>query len=198
MRGVKGKTDNSDPPLQDSVNTRKRYFPVIVGVLTVLVLANGIHHLVIQRNSNQPVTNIGTTVQNQPPSTITSVLASPTPEVFYCPSGGRIISTESAVDVVRPLPEVKNWYEQIAAAPKPPFFVQALIEVDNPDDRSTRYWVVHVYERVQDGVGSNSFHSATMNWYSVDKCTGVIKCSFTNYDSSGKFINVSSESEYPC
>lgn len=97
------------------------------------------------------------------------------------------ISSQNAVDIVRALPEVEMYIEHVKDGAK--------IEIDRETDE---LWVVHVYT-VQDypedeGIPS---HSATFNWYSVNKNTGTIDCSFFIYK-DGKLDRRSGANEYPC
>ena len=40
-------------------------------------------------------------------------------------------------------------------------------------------------------------HMATFNWYTVDKVSGEVKCSFYVYE-DGKYLRASDSNEYPC
>ncbi len=64
-----------------------------------------------------------------------------------------------AVDNVKKLPEVQDYLKRVP---------NALVEVDN---ESEGQYNVHVYE-IKDG------HTATFNWYRVDKATGEVKKEF--------------------
>jgi hypothetical protein len=99
-------------------------------------------------------------------------------------------NTELPVNTVKALPEVKQYIEGFKSKS-----TQPVIEIDNPDDKIGDVWSVHVYENVKD---TSTAHTATFNWYRVDKCTGTIKCSFSKYDSDGKYMGNSTEAEYPC
>ncbi|OGQ05746.1 MAG: hypothetical protein A2W61_03470 [Deltaproteobacteria bacterium RIFCSPLOWO2_01_44_7] len=66
------------------------------------------------------------------------------------------ITKNQAVQSVKSLPEVKKYLSKVP---------NALVEVDN--DLGDE-WLVHVYE-IKDN------HTATMNWFTVDKKTGKIK-----------------------
>jgi len=67
------------------------------------------------------------------------------------------ITKEKAVQLVRSLGEVQKY---LLTVPK------AVIEVDHENDDKTS-WVVHVYEMLSD-------HTATYNWFDVNKQTGQI------------------------
>lgn len=79
------------------------------------------------------------------------------------------ISEQNAINLVKNLPEVKNW---VSLFNKPDgtssIGGKLTIEVDHQD--STTY-VVHAYEIVNN-------HTVTHNWYDVDKKTGNIKPEF--------------------
>lgn len=63
--------------------------------------------------------------------------------------------SNAAIDRVLILPEVKEYLRTVPGA---------IVEIDH-EDRTTSSYVIHVYE-IKDG------HSATFNWYNVDKSTG--------------------------
>jgi len=69
----------------------------------------------------------------------------------------QIISPNEALAKVRELAEVKSYLEQVP---------NAKVEVDSTDEETNTY-LVHVYE-IKNG------HTATFNWYTVDKKTGKI------------------------
>ena len=71
------------------------------------------------------------------------------------------ISPNEALAKVRELAEVKSYLVQIP---------NARIEVDSTDEETNTY-LVHVYE-IKNG------HTATFNWYNVDKKTGEITAEF--------------------
>lgn len=96
-------------------------------------------------------------------------------------------SIKKATDTVRTLPEVTAYVNRLTQSTVP------VVEVDNADDRTGRTWNVHVYEDVKNG---NTQHTATFNWYGVDKCTGTVRCSLTKYDKTGTLIENSTD--YPC
>jgi len=107
-----------------------------------------------------------------------------------CNDGKSSINTDRAIEIVKELPEVKSHMQRFASKQSKP-----IIEVDNSEEKDSQNWSVHVYENVNDG---KTYHSATFNWYTIDKCTGNSKCSFSKYDNKGNLTGVSSESEYPC
>jgi hypothetical protein len=102
------------------------------------------------------------------------------------------LNTDEIINKVKELPEVEQYLKLFTDINN----AKPIIEVDNPNDKTGKIWSVHVYEKVKDT--GKMGHTATMNWYSIDKCTGVIKCSFSKYDKSGKYVGNSSEAEYPC
>src|SRR3989338_2193740 len=73
----------------------------------------------------------------------------------------QIISPNEALAKVRELAEVKSYLEQVP---------NAKVEVDSTDEETNTY-LVHVYE-IKNG------HTATFNWYTVDKKTGEITAEF--------------------
>ncbi len=75
------------------------------------------------------------------------------------------ISKQDAVNLVRDLPEVQAWLRNYKVTDTP---VKPIIEVDHETET---VYVVHVYE-------INGDHTATHNWYDVDKKTGNIKAEF--------------------
>lgn len=113
-----------------------------------------------------------------------------TNNTISCSDGKFIISTDKVIATVRELPEVKSYIQLFSSKQSKP-----IIEVDNIEDKEGKNWSVHVYENVND---SSTSHTTTFNWYTIDKCTGSIKCSFSKYDKQGNLTGVSSESEYPC
>ena len=79
------------------------------------------------------------------------------------------ISPNEALAKVRELAEVKSYLVQIP---------NARIEVDSTDEETNTY-LVHVYE-IKNG------HTATFNWYTVDKKTGEITAEFDNTQEQGE------------
>src|SRR3990167_6705889 len=73
----------------------------------------------------------------------------------------RDISPDEAVAKIRELAEVKSYLEQVP---------NARVEIDSFDQETNTY-LAHVYE-IKDG------HTATFNWYTVDKKTGKITPEF--------------------
>ncbi|MBI2326546.1 hypothetical protein HYU91_04140 [Candidatus Collierbacteria bacterium] len=67
----------------------------------------------------------------------------------------------TAIAKVSTLPEVIEYLREVPAG---------LVTLDH-EDRETNTYVIHVYE-TKDG------HTATFNWYSVNKTTGVITKDF--------------------
>jgi hypothetical protein len=98
-------------------------------------------------------------------------------------------SREQVVAKIKELPEVKEFLK--LKFPKDNYPVVAIEDAKT----SEKVWRVHVYEVVEDTATTG--HTATMNWYNVDKLTGEIKCSFVIYE-NGKWIRVSEGNEYPC
>lgn len=98
------------------------------------------------------------------------------------------ISEEKALKIVRDLAEVKDFLKLNFPEGNKPF-----VDIDHKTESGS--FVVHVYEVVKDS--STTVHSATFNWYTLDSCTGKIKCSFSIYK-NGKYIRTSEESEATC
>ena len=71
------------------------------------------------------------------------------------------ISPDEAVAQVRGLAEVKSYLENVP---------NALVDLESADDETNTY-LIHVYE-IKNG------HTATFNWYTVDKKTGKITPEF--------------------
>jgi len=67
-----------------------------------------------------------------------------------------------ALEIVQAMPEVQSYVGQLAGAGKTAQF--------NAEDRGDS-WAVQVFEIVEDGKDS---HTATFNWYEVDKATGAL------------------------
>ncbi len=106
-----------------------------------------------------------------------------------CTDGKSLISADKAIEIVKELPEVKSYLRESTTGSVPP-----IVSVDNKDELYDSNWSVHVWKGAID---SKSF-TTTFNWYTIDKCTGSIKCSFSKYDKQGNLTGMSSESEYPC
>jgi|SRR3989338_1623885 len=77
------------------------------------------------------------------------------------------ITADSARANVVSLPEVQEYQNMLAQAGK-----QATIEVEDQNDA----WAVHAFEVVQEDDGAS--HTATFNWYRVDKKTGAVEAEF--------------------
>ena len=73
------------------------------------------------------------------------------------------ISEEGAIGKVWELEAVKSYFQEVP---------NAVIEVDSKDEETNTY-LVHVYE-IKDG------HTATFNWYTVNKKNGEITAEFDN------------------
>jgi hypothetical protein len=100
------------------------------------------------------------------------------------------ITDDRAIQIVKELPEVKEYLKLNFPEENIPVVV-----IDK--SRSTNsLWIVHVFEIVEDNPTEG--HTATFNWYALDKCTGNVKCSFVIYDDAGNNIRVSNGDEYPC
>lgn len=99
----------------------------------------------------------------------------------------KAIDERQAVELVKNLPEVKEYLNSS--------FPSGNNVVINIDHSKGALSTIHVYESVKDnGVGA---HSATFNWYTIDRCTGEIKCSFAIYNKGTK-VGISDSNEYPC
>ena len=111
-------------------------------------------------------------------------------EIVNIPAICNKISEKQALEIVRDLPEVKNFLKLNFPEGNKPF-------VDIDHKTKSEALVVHVYEVARDGPVSTTTHTATMNWYTLDSCTGKIKCSFVIYE-NGKRIRVSNQSDNSC
>ena len=76
------------------------------------------------------------------------------------------VTKEQAVIKVEALPEVVEYKAMLAKTEK-----KEVVEVEDGDGE----WNVHVFEVV--GIGADS-HTATFNWYRVDKQTGAVEKEF--------------------
>lgn len=110
-------------------------------------------------------------------------------DTIACGDGKSLINTDRAVEIVKELPEVRSYLLESSVGS-----VSPIVSVDNKDELNDSNWSVHVWQGAKD---SKSI-TTTFNWYTIDKCTGSIKCSFSKYDKQGNLTGVSSESEYPC
>ena len=77
------------------------------------------------------------------------------------------LSDEKALEIIKNLPEVKDFLQRMDKASQKTF-----VEV-----RSKERGVITV-QFAED----HPDHTATFNWYILDSTTGVIKCSFANYE----------------
>ncbi|SRR5258708_36454825 len=91
------------------------------------------------------------------------------------------ITKSQALNIVNNLPEVKNFLVEMKQA-KQPVITRAVQDGTN--------WSVQIAE-------NHSDHLATFNWYTIDACNAKVKCSFTQYTSTGTIDNINSSS-YPC
>lgn len=98
------------------------------------------------------------------------------------------ITDKQAINIIKHLPEVTKYLNL-----SPTNDSESVIDV-NTSRLKDSFWTVHVYSIEKDT--TTGVHTATFNWYSVDKCKGDIKCSFSEYDNNGEFIKVSDK--YPC
>jgi len=98
------------------------------------------------------------------------------------------VTESKAVDIIKQLPEVKNFLNLPF-----PSSSRTVVEIDHSSNDN---WYVHIYEIVKDTTTSS--HTATFNWYGVDKCSGKIKCPFFKYDPQGNLVKASGANEYPC
>ena len=83
-----------------------------------------------------------------------------------------IISEGEAIDLVKNLPEVKEWLALFTGASNtsPTTDGSPMVVVDSKLDQG---YSIHVYEQLSD-------HTATFNWYRVDSETGEITSMFLN------------------
>lgn len=106
------------------------------------------------------------------------------------------ISQEEAVQVVKKLPEVQQFINKVGwNKPAPEVTSEPTVDFDA---EVGNYYSIHVYELVSDK-NYNDSHTATFNWYKVDKCTGEIRCSFSVYakddDGSYKYLRETDDKE---
>lgn len=94
------------------------------------------------------------------------------------------ITKEQAENLIKNLPEVKNFLKSLDGN-KAGFFV-------NAEDRKDNYWYIQVAEVVVDSKADEEYmsHTVTFNWYKVDRSSGRIICSMTNYDKDGELIKI--------
>lgn len=92
------------------------------------------------------------------------------------------ISEQQAISIVKNLPEVNAYFNLGTQNAKP--FIKA-------EDRKNNYWYVQVAEVVEDTEVKDmerTSHTATFNWYKIDRNSGDIICSMFYYDKNGKLI----------
>lgn len=92
------------------------------------------------------------------------------------------ISKDDVVNLVSNYVEVRNFIERMKKSNQ-----KIIIEANNQSD--SRNWHVQVAESYPD-------HTATFNWYTLDKQTGKLLCSFVIYDAKGNYVR--NDNEYPC
>lgn len=97
---------------------------------------------------------------------------------------------EEAEKRVSSLPEVKRFLTNDSSRGRQ-FTVSADENRENPN-----HWLVQVAEIVP-GEGEDG-HTATFNWYEVDKVSGSIICSMFPYDNNGKLITSDENNSIPC
>lgn len=96
---------------------------------------------------------LGTLGKNTPVkyTIVDSQTSQPTPTTVL----PKTISQEEAVQIVENLPEVKDYKSRVK---------NSQVEYDHLNEDENK-WVIHVYEQLSD-------HTATFNWYEIDKNTG--------------------------
>lgn len=100
------------------------------------------------------------------------------------------LTEEEAIEKVKQLPEVKRYLGYFYDEPRTAHpSKEPRIEIDREDNNS---YIVHVHEI---DVSGEPYIGTTFNWYTVDKCTGEIICSFTIYDEQGELVRVSEADE---
>jgi len=95
------------------------------------------------------------------------------------------ITQMQAEDLVRNLPEVKNKLDNSKSE-----------WIINADDRKDN-WYVQVAEVIEDTQAEDTErtgHTATFNWYKLDKNAGEIICSWFYYDKEGKRLEKKDDS----
>ncbi len=107
----------------------------------------------------------------------------------------KAIKQEEAVSIIRNLPEIVSYLK----TEKHEIRNQASQPTVVIDKETASSYQIQVYsdEEYRNNPDINS-HTATFNWYTMDKCTGKIKCSFFIYDNVGKMVRASNGNEYPC
>ena len=103
------------------------------------------------------------------------------------------INSEQAIDIVKSRPEVQEFMNKgvITTA------YQESIPMTSIDSETIETYSIHVFSMEDYTDETAPSHTATFNWYTVDKCNGEIKCSFFIYK-EGKYERASEEDEYPC
>lgn len=104
------------------------------------------------------------------------------------------INKDKAINIVKQLPEVRNYLSTGDRIEKN-LASRAAVAVDS---ETTLLYKVHVYSDERYTNESKMGHAATFNWYTLDRCTGKVKCSFVLYGNTGSFIRASNAREYPC
>ena len=123
-------------------------FLVLVGNVIGLLLINNEKRLILKPFSRQQKLYFS----------LALVLAA---TVIICLSYWNNRTRQTALTRVGNLPEVKEYLSRVP---------NGLIVIDH-EDRDTNSYLIHVYEVVDD-------HTATFNWYEVNKTTGAIKTEF--------------------
>lgn len=94
-------------------------------------------------------------------------------------------TSDYAVGLVKSLPEVINYLQQVSG--------KGRVDVDHETNES---WEVHVYTIEEyPEITDIPSHTATFNWYSVNKTTGAIDCSFFIYKNG---VLEKGSDDYPC
>jgi PBP1b-binding outer membrane lipoprotein LpoB len=95
------------------------------------------------------------------PATDTTKMTKAAPKIM--------LTKDGAVDAVMKMPEVKQFFTNVAKSK----IAKPAIEMDRVEGDA---YVVHVFEIVSDGPDSS--HTATQNWYHVNRYTGKISKEF--------------------
>lgn len=99
----------------------------------------------------------------------TTASVSPAQKTTASPINTSQIGEKEAIEKVRQLPDVKKYQKDVPNA-------KILLDHEEPETNS---WVIHVFE-IKNG------HSATFNWYTVDKITGRITAEFDIFSDQGE------------
>lgn len=83
------------------------------------------------------------------------------------------ISESRALEIVSSRPEVKAWKKQVTSADAKKRGVTAHIALDRVENGE---YIIQVFEEVPDGADSG--HTATFNWYHVNKKSGAVTTEF--------------------